>query len=114
MRHVGVAVATAVLLASCDTSTPVVRGEPVAHPYAGPMSLKRDFSDDASVLDRSGAAGRALQCDIAPYAGGGGHYTSGIESVQGSATRALENMLGEELAAQLPVGPAAKQPIGCA
>ena len=47
--------------------------------------------------ERSGAAGRALECRYRPYGGGGGNYTDGgPESVQDSPEDALANFLGEE------------------
>lgn len=46
------------------------------------MSLPADYADKATVLERSGAAGRALECDGMPYSGGGGDYVDGgLESV---------------------------------
>jgi hypothetical protein len=91
----------AVLLAGCGSlpSSPaglVVDGEPVATPYAGPMDLPVSHRDRASVRERSGAAGRALECDRAPYDGGGADYDSGLASVQDSAAEALENLLRED------------------
>jgi hypothetical protein len=74
----------------------VVEGEPVASPYSGPMSLPVDHGDEASVLARSGAAGRAVECDGDPYNGGGADYDSGLASVQDSAEESLENFLTEE------------------
>jgi hypothetical protein len=109
IRLLGVAIVTAVssgcglaLSPSTDSSTVVVEAHPVPHPYAGPMSVQPDTSDNATVLERSGAAGRALECDYEPYDGGGGDYDSGLESVQDSPAKALENFLEEELFLQLP------------
>jgi hypothetical protein len=97
MRRALVAVATILLLAGCGTSTTPVSGEPVDEPYDGPMSLPPDFSDDATPLERSGAAGQALECDGAPYAGGGGdNADGGLESVQASPEQALDNWLDNE------------------
>ena len=64
--------------------------------YDGPMHVEVDHGDRASVLERSGAAGLALECDFEPYAGGSGDYDSGLESVQGDAGAALSNWLTEE------------------
>ncbi len=98
------AAAAGVLLAGCgsgslpssSSSGPVVDGEPVAAPYDGPMDLPVSYRDRASVRERSGAAGRALECDRAPYDGGGADYDSGLASVQDSAAEALENLLRED------------------
>ena len=68
----------------------------MASPYSGPMSLPVDHGDEASVLARSGAAGRAVECDGDPYNGGGADYDSGLASVQDSAEESLENFLTEE------------------
>lgn len=104
MRHAVVAVSAAVLLAGCGSTTVVAQGDPVASPYEGPMSLPVDHADKASVMERSGAAGRALECDGAPYNGGGADYDSGLASVQGNPAEALENFLEKEgLGIQLPV-----------
>lgn len=96
MRRALVALAGLVVLAGCGTSSLVVTGEPVEQPYGGPMQLPVDHSDEASVLERSGAAGRALQCDGEPYGGGSGDYDSGLASTQDSAESALENYFSEE------------------
>ena len=66
------------------------------------MRLPVDHADQASVLERSGAAGRALECRTEPYAGGSGDYDSGLASTQGSAASALENYFSEEFFLQLP------------
>ncbi len=109
MRHIVIAVAAAALLAGCGSSTleagesnVVVDDDPVATPYSGPMTKERDFSDNATVAERSGAAGLALECDFEPYSGGGGAYDSGLESVQGSPAEAVENWLDNESWGQLP------------
>jgi hypothetical protein len=87
-----------VALAACGSTSTLV-GDDVssADPYGGPLRLDQDFSDDATPLERSGAAGRALECDGAPYGGGGGDYVdSGLESAQGSAEQALQNWLDNQ------------------
>jgi hypothetical protein len=107
------------LLSACGASSTAPRSEMVdastprrgesgdqskVQPYSGPMRLPQDFSDDASVLARAGAAGGALECDAAPYSGGGGAYDDGLESVKGSPNLALRNYFEEEfVGAQLPV-----------
>ena len=71
---------------------PVTVDSTVDRPYEGPMYVKPDFSDRATARERSGAAGRALECDGAPYEGGGGDYADGgLVSVQSDAREALEN-----------------------
>jgi hypothetical protein len=90
-------VAGLVVLAGCATPSGVVTtGEPVGRPYAGPMDLPVSHADRASVVERSGTAGRALECEAAPYDGGGADYDSGLASVQRSAPRALANYLAED------------------
>lgn len=97
MRPVVAVGALALVLAGCGSEPLVVKGEPVASPYDGPMHLPLDFSDEASVAARSGAAGRALECTGAPYNGGGADYADGgLESVQDDAEGALENYFEEE------------------
>jgi hypothetical protein len=103
MRKLVVVLAAAVGLAGCSTSTPspLVDGEPPAHPYDGPMRVMVSEARHASVLESSGAAGQALECDSRPYAGGTAFYDSGLESVQDSAASALGNYFREE-GVQLP------------
>ena len=97
MRRALVAVATALLLAGCATSSTRAESRPGPNAYDGPMSLPPDYADDATPLERSGAAGQALECDGAPYAGGGGDYADGgLESVQASPEQALDNWLDNE------------------
>ena len=102
MRRALTTLAGLVVLGGCGTSSLVVAGEPVQEPYAGPMQLPVDDADEASVMERSGAAGRALECGTEPYAGGSGDYESGLASTQESAESALENYFSEEFFLQLP------------
>ena len=61
-------------------------------PYDGPMYVKPDYADEATVIERAGAAGLALECEGEPFVGGGGDYVDGgLESVQESAEEALGN-----------------------
>ncbi|MET1059042.1 MAG: hypothetical protein ABWX84_05570 [Nocardioides sp.] len=83
------------LLCGCGTSTVLPEADPVPTPYDGPMRVEQNF-DDPAVLARSGAAGRALECDGEPYNGGGGDYDSGLESVQDDAAAALEDYFDNE------------------
>lgn len=80
------------VLASCGGSPLVTAGDPIGSPYSGPMTLPISYADDATVAERSGAAGQALECDGLPYDGGGADYDSGLASVQDDATQALENL----------------------
>jgi hypothetical protein len=82
--------------------TPEVDGEPVASPYSEPMTLPLDSADEATVMEKSGAAGRALECDGEPYEGGGAFYDTGLATVQDTAQGALENYLSEDLGVVLP------------
>jgi hypothetical protein len=91
-----------VVVTGCGPSGHVVTGDPPREPYSGPMHLPVDHGDEASVLERSGAAGRALECGTEPYGGGSGDYDSGLATTQGSAESALENYFSEEFFAQLP------------
>jgi hypothetical protein len=84
------------LLAGCGSGPVVVEGEPGTSPYDGPMSLPIDHADEASIEDRSGAAGRALECAGEPFLGGGADYDSGLASAQGSADTALANLFAED------------------
>lgn len=87
------------LAAGCGVlgdESPVVDRDPVASPYTGPMQVDQSTRDRASVLARSGAAGKALECDYAPSDGGRGGYSDGLESVQSSPAAALGNWLDEE------------------
>jgi hypothetical protein len=96
VRHIVLVIATVVLLAGCNSAAPEVDGEPVASPSSGPMTLPLVTADDATVMEKSGAAGLALECDGRPYRGDGGSYDTGLASVQSTAERALANYLREE------------------
>ncbi|MGH3362674.1 MAG: hypothetical protein ACRDOM_09485 [Nocardioides sp.] len=74
----------------------------VERPYDGPMHVERDTRDRASVLERSGAAGLALECVGAPYAGGGGSYDDGLATVQSSRQEALVNFVEESWPGAVP------------
>jgi hypothetical protein len=90
------------LLAGCGGPTTVVAGDPVKSPYDGPMSLPIDHADEATVLEGSGAAGRALECSGSPHSGGGAAYDDGLASVQDSAAGALANLFEEDYVGDLP------------
>ena len=92
MRHVLV-LASSLLLVACGSSG---SSPPPEAAYDGPMVVSQDFKDDAIVLERAGAAGKALECRGDPYDGGGGDYTSGLEKTQSSAVAAIDNFLLEE------------------
>src|SRR5687767_5160411 len=81
-------------LAACGQ--PVTVDSTVDRPYDGPMYVEPDFSDRAAALERSGAAGRALECEGQPYEGGGGDYVDGVlETVKSDARESLENNQNE-------------------
>lgn len=97
MRSVPALGALALVLCACGSQpTVVLRADPARHPYAGPMRLPVDHSDDATVAERSGAAGRALECAGAPYDGGGADYDGGLASTQDSPAKALANLFAED------------------
>lgn len=79
-----------------DDDSPVVERDPVASPYSGPMQVDASTRDRASVMERSGAAGQALECDYPPSDGGAGDYGDGLESVQNNPADALGNWLDQE------------------
>ena len=97
----GIVVAAACLV-GCGAPAVTTAGEPAASPYAGPLQLPQNFRDRASVAERGGAATRALECTTVAYAGGGGAYDGGLETVQDSPTKALENWLEEEFVVTVP------------
>ncbi|MGZ8744734.1 MAG: hypothetical protein ACXWXO_17600 [Nocardioides sp.] len=74
-----VTAALGLLLCGCGASTVLSDADPVPSPYDGPMR-----------------AGKALECDGAPYAHGAGDYDSGLESVQDDATTVLEDYFDNE------------------
>ena len=90
------------VLTGCGSSSLVLAGDPPREPYTGPMRLPVASEDDASVLERSGAAGRALECAAEPYAGGSGEYDGGLASAQRTPREALENYFTEEFLPELP------------
>jgi hypothetical protein len=83
-------------LSACGQPAEIAVDSTVQRPYGGPMQVKPDYSDGATAQERSGAAGRALECDGQPYDGGSGDYVdSGLESVQSDARAALDNYQDE-------------------
>lgn len=66
------------------------------------MVVDQEFSDDADVMRRAGAAALALECDGAPDNGGAGDYDSGLSSTQNSAEEAVANWFAEDSAGGLP------------
>jgi hypothetical protein len=83
-------------LSACGEPAEIAVESTVDQPYAGPMYVQPDFSDRATVRQRSGAAGRALECEANPYQGGSGDYVDGgLESVQPDAREALANFQEE-------------------
>jgi hypothetical protein len=83
-------------LSACGEPAEIAVDSTVQRPYDGPMYVKPDFTDRATAQERSGAAGRALECDGQPYDGGSGDYVdSGLESVQSDAREALDNYQDE-------------------
>ena len=66
----------------------------VSAPYAGRLDIPLDYADDATVDERSGSAARALECDTAPYDGGGSNYAEGgPETPQSTVTAAIRDFL---------------------
>jgi hypothetical protein len=66
------------------------------------MDLTVSGDDAAPVLVRTGVAGRALECDGAPYTGQRGYFGNDLESVQSSAVRVLEEALRRGAVITLP------------
>jgi hypothetical protein len=94
-----------VLLAGCGTSSPLVSdpAPPGVTPYDGPMSLPLDHGDLASVRDRSGAAGQALECEHPAFDGGGADYAeSDLYEIADDPQQALENYLDGEIWSRIP------------
>jgi hypothetical protein len=107
MRGAVLGLLLAALLAGCDASSsttpsPLVSGTPAASPYAGPMDLPVSGDDTGPVLTRTGVAGRALECDGAPYTGQRGYFGPNLESVRGSAAQVLEDVLRRDAVTALP------------
>lgn len=96
VRSILVVGALALLLSGCGSSSVVGSPDPGVEAYDGPMRLPVDHSDDATVAERSGAAGRALECTGAPHDGGGADYDSGLASTQDSPGAALANLFAED------------------
>jgi hypothetical protein len=89
-------------LSACGPSEVAVEST-VERPYAGPMYVKPDFSDRATARERSGAAGRALECEGKPHEGGGGGFSDhGIGTAQDDPREALENFQEDAGFLQIP------------
>lgn len=103
MRRTVITLLAVVALTGCGGGPMVTGAPPAPTPYAGPMSLPVDHADEASVAKRSGAAGRSLECDGAPFQGGSADYNDGLASVQHSGKEALRDLFTSEgLATTLP------------
>jgi hypothetical protein len=83
-------------LAACGGPGMVSDDAPVASPYDGPMHIALRGDEESPVAERAGAAARALECERAPYDGGGGDYDTGLASAQDSAEDALEDSFAED------------------
>jgi len=66
------------------------------------MDLPVSGDDTAPVLVRTGVAGRALECDGAPYTGQRGYFGKDLEAVQGSAVEVLDEALRRGAVITLP------------
>ena len=91
---VGLLAVVATTLAGCTSSGHhellIASGSP-GKPYNGPLYVPIVSTNPyAPVLDRSGAAGRALDCIYRPYAGGRGAYHDGLLEVAATYVRAAE------------------------
>ena len=102
MRSVVMVALLVLTVAGCGSDPVVVTGGPEANAYAGPMHLKLDYSDEATVAAASGAAGKALECTGDPYLGGGADYESGLATVQDSAKDALGNLFDKDFGWVVP------------
>jgi hypothetical protein len=99
MRLLVAAVVPLLLFAGCGetVSASDVAADPAGTPYDGPMDVPPDYDDLATPLEASGSAGLALECTGEPRRGGGGDYAdSGLESVQKTPQKALDNWIDEE------------------
>jgi hypothetical protein len=105
VRAVAVAIAL-VLLAGCakraSPASPLVSGSAARPAYAGPMYVPFSIDQEAPVVNRSGAAGKALECRYPPYAGGSGVYDDGLLEVKPSYARALVNFFADGGSGRLP------------
>ena len=78
-------------LSACGQPAELTVETTVDRPYDGPLQVSHD-PDSASLRERSGAAGLALECDGRTYAGSGGGFANhGIGTAQGDAREALED-----------------------
>lgn len=98
MRRSWMAAALVVLVTGCGPSVVVTDADPVADPYDGPMTVSADPGDEEKpVLERSGAAGLALECDAEPTNGGSADYVEGdLYDLGADAADALDNYLEAE------------------
>ena len=104
MRRGLMTVVAVAVLAGCGQGSSAGGEEArVDDPYDGPMSLPQSFADKATPLERSGAAGQALECEGRVFRGGAGNYDSGPESVQPGPEEALDDWIEQEAwALQIP------------
>ncbi|MEO6471611.1 MAG: hypothetical protein ABIR57_06960 [Aeromicrobium sp.] len=96
MRRTVISLLVLVALTGCGGGPMVSGALPAPTPYGGPMSVPVDDADEANVAERSGAAGRSLECDGKPYRGGIADYSDGLVSVQDSGKDALQDVFTSE------------------
>lgn len=88
-----------VILAGCDSSTAEVVSDPGSSapvPYEGPLHVRVAEPDHSNTIERSGAAGRALECDGDAYLGSTGR-NSGIPSGGDSREDGLVRFLNDDI-----------------
>jgi hypothetical protein len=100
MRFVAACAVVVVAVAGCTSSgrRSLLTGSGTPRtPYRGPLHVPIVAAgDNASVLDRSGAAGRALECRYPPYGGGQGVYHDGLIDVESTFVDAADEFIGPD------------------
>jgi hypothetical protein len=85
------------MMAACAKPTSPLAPDSAARPaYAGPLYLPFSTDDQAPLLDRAGAAGKALGCRYPPYGGGTEPYDDGLLEVWPTYAGALVGFLGPD------------------
>ncbi|MCW2748072.1 MAG: hypothetical protein JWP10_1214 [Nocardioidaceae bacterium] len=85
--------ASVLLLTGCASEEPRPSMPKAGAVYDGPLDLRVDYADDATVAERAGSAGRALECTGKAYDGGGADNESSGATVKSNAADAMQDHL---------------------
>jgi hypothetical protein len=104
VKGTGALLVACLLLAGCqdDARSPVVSAQPAPTPYGGALAVTISDSETAPLLERVGAAGKALECDSPVYVGERGYFGPNLEAVRKDAVAVIEEFMRRTVAGPMP------------